>query len=59
MPLKVMQMRTFNPVCLAISKWRTFKLVVDINLHQSTWAHKTSNADRSSNDEQLFIKSFL
>jgi hypothetical protein len=50
----------FNPVPLTIPKWRTFKLLrLMQNLHQSTWDHEILYIDRSSKDEQLFIRSFL
>jgi hypothetical protein len=50
----------FNPVPSTIPKWRTFKLLRWMqNLHQSTWDHAILETDRSSKDEQLWIRPLL
>jgi hypothetical protein len=47
----------FNPVPSIIPKWWTFRhMTWKQNLHQSTWDHEILYADRSSKEEQLFIK---
>jgi hypothetical protein len=48
------------PVASTIPKWRTFRLLSWVqSVQQSMWDHHILYADRSSKDEQIFMRQFL